>query len=297
MICSSCTQSPCRIQLITGSLISITDSARSSNLGYQQAHELAAVRAYINFWNSIMQAIAKITKILLILPLFALLNACGGDDMGKPNPNTKMLSINFDDGAAGWQAGFTDYPAVEETFYELASGLVTLPASLGTNRKGFKLSGNNHSDDLFMFVTKQVNGLEPNARYDLRFKLTFGTNAQNNCVGIGGSPGNSVWLKVGATKNQPKAANNGTGFLLLNWDKGNQGVGGSDAIIAGDFANSRDCGAADTSYMKKALSTEQGVYSTIADEQGNIWLLLGTDSGFEGITTIYFMELEVAATK
>jgi hypothetical protein len=26
-------------------------------------------------------------------------------------------------------------------------------------------------------------------------------------------------------------------------------------------------------------------------------LLLGTDSGFEGTTTIYFMELEVAATK
>jgi len=236
-------------------------------------------------------------KSLLILPLLGLLSACGGDDMDKPDLNTKMLSINFDDGAAGWQAGFADYPAGEETFYELASGLVALPASLGTNRKGFKLNGNNHSDDLFMFAAKKVDGLEPNARYDLRFKMTFGTNAQNNCVGIGGSPGNSVWLKVGATKNQPKAVDNGTGFLLLNWDKGNQAVGGSDAIIAGNFANSRDCGAADTSYMKKTLSTEQSAYSAIADEQGNIWLLLGTDSGFEGITTIYFMELEVAATK
>jgi hypothetical protein len=244
-----------------------------------------------------MQPISMMTKNLLILPLLALLSACGSDDMDKPDPNTKILSINFNDGAAGWQAGFTDYPAGEESFYELSSGLETLPASLGTNRKGFKLSGNNHSDDLFMFVTKQVDGLEPNAQYDLRFKLTFGTNAQNNCMGIGGSPGNSVWLKVGATKNQPKAVDDGTGFLLLNWDKGNQATGGSDAIIAGDFANSRECGSADTSYMKKSLITEKGAYSTVADAEGNIWLLLGTDSGFEGATTIYFMELEVAATK
>lgn len=244
-----------------------------------------------------MQLTTKIIKTLAILTLPTLLNACGGDDMERPDDNTKMLSINFDEGAAGWQASFADYPAGEETFYELSSGLETLPTTLGNNRKGFKLSGNNHSDDLFMFVAKQVDGLEPNTRYDFRFKVTFGTNAQNNCMGIGGSPGNSVWIKVGATKNQPKAIDDGTGFLLLNWDKGNQATGGSDAILAGDFANSRECGATDTSYMKKTLITEKGVYSTVSDEHGNIWLLLGTDSGFEGPTTIYFMELEVAATK
>ena len=243
---------------------------------------------------------SSVKKILLILPLLGLLNACGSDtDDIKADPNTKMLYINFDDGAAGWKAGFADYPAGEETFYELDSGLEALPASLGPNRKGFKLSGNNHSDDLFMFVTKKVDGLEPNTRYDFRFKAIFGTNAQNNCMGIGGSPGNSVWIKVGATKNEPKPVNDGAGFLLLNWDKSNQASGGSDAILAGDFANSQECSNSneDPVYLKKTLITEKGAYSTVSDEQGSLWLLLGTDSGFEGTTTIYFMELEVAATK
>lgn len=241
-----------------------------------------------------------VKKSLLMLPLLGFLSACGSDnDNIKSDPNTKMLHIDFNDGITGWKAGFADYPSGEEVFYELGSGHSTLPAALNTNRKGFKVTGNNHSDDLFMFVTKKVDGLEPNTRYDFRFKLTFGTNAQNNCMGIGGSPGNSVWIKVGATKNEPKAINDGTGFLLLNWDKGNQAAGGSDAIIAGDFANSQECSATDivTTYLKKTLITEKGTYSTISDETGSLWLLLGTDSGFEGTTTIYFMELEVAATK
>lgn len=242
----------------------------------------------------------SLKKSLLIFPLLGMLSACGSDnDDIKVDPNTKMLQIDFDDGIAGWKAGFADYPAGEEEFYELGSAHANLPAALTTTRKGFKLTGNNHSDDLFMFIAKQVDGLEPNTRYDLRFKVTFGTNAQNNCVGIGGSPGNSVWIKVGATKNEPKAVDDGTGFLLLNWDKGNQAAGGSDAIIAGDFANSQECSATDveTTYLKKTLITEKGAYSTVTDDKGNLWLLLGTDSGFEGTTTIYFMELEVAATK
>lgn len=239
-------------------------------------------------------------KSLLVLPLLGLLSACGSDnDDIKADPNTKMLHIDFNDSITGWKAGFADYPAGEEEFYELGSGHANLPAALTTTRKGFKVTGNNHSDDLFMFITKQVDGLEPNTRYDLRFKVTFGTNAQNNCMGIGGSPGNSVWIKVGATKNEPKAVNDGAGFLLLNWDKGNQAAGGSDAIIAGDFANSQECSATDvvTTYLKKTLITEKGAYSAVSDDKGNLWLMLGTDSGFEGTTTIYFMELEVAATK
>lgn len=242
----------------------------------------------------------SLKKSLLILPLLGLLSACGSDnDNIKVDPNTKMLHIDFNDSIAGWKAGFADYPEGEDDFFELDSGHANLPAALDTSRKGFKLTGSNRSDNLFMFITKKVDGLEPNTRYDFRFKVTFGTNAQNNCMGIGGSPGNSVWIKVGAKKEEPKAVNDGAGFLLLNWDKGNQAAGGSDAIIAGDFAKSQECSAnhVDATYLKKTLVTEKGAYSTVTDDKGSIWLLVGTDSGFEGATTIYFMELEVAATK
>ncbi len=246
-----------------------------------------------------MSNLALLKKTLLILPFVGLLTACGSDsdDLPKPDRNTKMLYIDFDDGATGWKPGFADYPAGQETFYELSSGLETLPTSLGTKRKGFKLSGNNHSDDLYMFVTKQVEGLEPNTRYDFRFKVTFGTNAQKNCMGVGGAPGESVWIKIGASKTEPKATNDGAGNLLMNIDKGQQGSGGTDAILVGNFANNLECGDNNTSYMKKSLLSDKGAFTASTDDKGNIWILLSTDSGFEATTTIYFMELEVAATK
>lgn len=244
-----------------------------------------------------MQNFSPLKKILLILPLVGLLAACGGDDLPEPDRNTKMLYIDFNDGATGWKSGFADYPEGQETFYELSSGLETLPTSLGANRKGYKLSGNNHSDDLYMFVIKQVDGLEPNTIYNFRFKVTFGTNAQKNCVGVGGAPGESVWIKVGVTKTEPKAINDGAGNLLMNIDKGQQGAGGSDAILVGDFANSRECGDSNTTYMEKSLISNNRAFSASTDDKGNIWVLLSTDSGFEATTTIYFMELEVSATK
>src|SRR5688572_29257743 len=104
MICSSFRLSTCQLQFITDSLTSITDSARSGDLGYQQAQKVSAVKTTIIFRSSPMQPISRVAKIFLILPLLALLSACGSDDMDKPDPNTKMLAINFDEGAAGWQA-------------------------------------------------------------------------------------------------------------------------------------------------------------------------------------------------
>lgn len=239
-----------------------------------------------------------VKKSLLLLPLIGLLSACGSDsDDLKADPNTKMLHIDFNESVVGWKAGFSDYPIAQESIYQLASGQVALPTSLGANLKGYKLSGSNHSDDLYMFATRKFEGLEPNTRYDFHFELTFGTNAQKNCMGVGGAPGEGVYIKAGASKTEPKAVNDGAGNLLMNIDKGNQAVGGSDAIVVGNFANSRECGDANTSYMKKTLRSETGAFSTVTAADGSIWILFSTDSGFEAITTIYLLNAKVAATK
>lgn len=231
-------------------------------------------------------------SLFICLPLVA----CGGDTL-NPDPETKTLPIDFNQGINDWRAGFADYPAGEETFYELGSSHATLPESLGTNRKGFRVSGNNHSDDLFMFITKKVSGLEPNTRYDFEFELSFGTNAQKNCIGVGGAPGESVTIKAGVSKTEPLAVNNGSDFYLMNIDKGNQTIGGSDAIAIGDFANTRECGDADTSYMKKTLKSEKGAFSAFTANDGSVWIIFATDSGYESTTTIYFMSATVWATK
>lgn len=244
-----------------------------------------------------MQLTRYIPTAMLLLSA-GLFSACGSDiKLPDVDPNSKALAIDFNDTNTGWKSGFADYNPLLEVNYGLEGKYTELPTSLGAGRKGYKLSGSNFSDDLFMFITKKFEGLEPNARYDFQFKVSFGTNAQKNCVGVGGAPGESVWIKAGASKTEPLPVDDGTGFLLMNIDKGNQAVGGSDAIVLGDFANGRECGDSNTDYMRKTLRSEPGAFSGVTAEDGSMWILLGTDSGFEAPTTIYFMNLDVIATK
>jgi len=250
--------------------------------------------------DNTMKPHTRIAKLITGFSLVALITACGGGTLyvGAPSPSAnRMISVDFNTNAEGWTAGFADYPAGQEAFYELEASHSLLPASLGANRKGIRISGNNHSDDLFMFVTKKFNGFEPNTRYEIDFELGIGTDVHSGCSGIGGSPGDSVYVKAGAAKIEPKAVNDGTGFYLMNIDKSNQAVGGSDAMVIGNIGNGLDCDNADQSYKKKTLKSEPVKFTTYSDANGAIWIIFGTDSGFEGPTTIYFIDALVKVTK
>ena len=230
-----------------------------------------------------------------------VLTACGGNDILDLDKNSRQLQISYHESVEGWKQGFSDYTA-NTTDYAFSAGQVELPVPLNETtttgkRKGYKLSSNNHSDDVFMFITREFDGLEANRLYDFDFELTFATNAQKNCVGIGGAPGEAVTIKAGASKTEPKSVNNGNNVYSMNIDKGNQTTGGIDAVAIGTFANERECGNTDTSYMKKTLRNERGRFSAYTDNNGKIWIIFGTDSGYEGTTTIYFMQAKVWATK
>lgn len=233
------------------------------------------------------------------LSLVLALTACGGDSSGPqmPSPPEEGRVIEFEFGAdSGWVAGFSDYPVGEAERFDLRSGFGPLPAPL-EDRSGLNLAGTNHSDDLFMFARREFTGFEPNTQYELEFEITFATNVPSGCAGIGGAPGESVYIKAGAAPVEPKAEDDGTGFNRMNIDKGNQIMGGSDAITIGDFANSKECEEEDFSYELKTLSSEANAFSTFTDDGGVLWLLFGTDSGFEGDTSIYYVSGRVRANE
>ncbi len=74
----------------------------------------------------------------------------------------------------------------------------------------------------------------------------------------------------------------------MNIDKGNQAIDGTDMKVIGDFANGTDLNV----YKIKQLGTAIPL-SVQANQQGEIWLVIGTDSGFEGLTTIYYNSIQV----
>jgi len=224
--------------------------------------------------------------------LLLCLSGCGATG-GPLGGSGQTFEFDFNNGAQGWVAGFADYPVGEEAFFELDSGLRPLPAPLDQTRTGFFITGNNYSDDLFMYLKGRLAELKPNTRYSVQFRVEFATNAPQGCVGVGGPPGEGVFVKAGATVIEPDRVVMQTGlqpYYVMNIDKGGQAQGGKDAIVLGNIANSQtDC--FNPSYEIKVLQNTAGTFSVRTDASGRLWLIVGTDSGFEGKTSLYYTKI------
>jgi hypothetical protein len=227
------------------------------------------------------------------LALVLSLTACW-DDPEPVIPDIITFSFNLPRDAENWQAGFADYPEGDEALFELASEWTdALPSPLEPNGSIY-LSGNNQSDDLFMFIKRRLTGLKPNTRYALTFGLEIATSADSGCVGIGGAPGEDVVVKAGATEHEPLPNQQSGGNLRMNIDHGDQSSGGSDAVVIGDIAGTQtDC--VDDVYELKILDNEGAPFEVFTGEAGALWALFATDSGFEGTTSVYFTRMQIIA--
>jgi hypothetical protein len=219
---------------------------------------------------------------------FFIIVGCNKDDDNKLP--TVDLDFNFQYDNEGWAGGFADYPDYPdvENYYELQFSHSTLPAPLNISDGALKQSGFNHSDDLFMFVKKRITGLEPDKNYSVDIEIEIASNVRNNSIGAGGSPGESVYVKAGASTVEPiKVLDNYDNHFRMNIDKGNQSVDGANMKNIGNFANGTDMNI----YTLKTLKNTSPI-NVQSDSNGEIWLIVGTDSGFEATTTIYYNSIK-----
>ena len=124
--------------------------------------------------------------------------------------------------------------------------------------------------------------------------LEVATSVPAGCVGVGGAPGESVWIKAGATAVEPLAVEDNS-YLRMNVDVGNQSNGGTEAVLLGNIANSRPCEQPRRWELKsfRARSTPTPIS---IDADGRAWVLFGADSGFEALTEVYFTQVSVTLT-
>ncbi|NWF77062.1 MAG: PEP-CTERM sorting domain-containing protein [Chloroflexi bacterium] len=210
------------------------------------------------------------------------------------------LEFDFRDGAQGWQAGFAEYaPEMEDM--QLEAGIRPLPSELGINGTGYYIQGMNHSDDLFMFLKRRLgseDGVVLGQKYRVKFTIVFASNAPSGAYGIGGSPGESVFLKAGASTVEPEVyLDPDANYYLMNVDKGlgNDEAGGVASVV-GDIANGLSAEEVDLQNPPYVSLKRQHEHTVTANPDGGLWLLVGTDSGFEGLTGIYYQRIAVTLT-
>jgi len=224
-------------------------------------------------------------SVLLLAAVGLFFTACEDEDQEGVLFEFKY---DFATSANGWTGDFADYPVGEEEFYELSFSHDTLPAPLDKSKKGLKINGNNHSDDLFMFTKKKLSGLTPNKEYTIEFEYELASNLPINSVGVGGGPGTATYVKAGASATEPKKVEEAD-FYEFSLEKGNQAQGGKDGIVLGTLGITGN----DFVYKLIERNNEDQTFKAKTDGEGNLWVYLGVDSGFEGVHTFYITKANI----
>jgi hypothetical protein len=150
-----------------------------------------------------------------------------------------------------------------------------------------------------MYLTRELrssDGIVANQRYLANFDITFASNATTGSFGVGGSPGDSVYLKAGASGTAPANALDIEGINRLNLDHGQQASSGADLSNAGTIANGirfdqlTDPANPPFRSVRRIHVHPQAVQ---ADADGNLHIVVGTDSGFESFTTLYYQQIKL----
>lgn len=76
----------------------------------------------------------------------------------------------------------------------------------------------------------------------------------------------------------------------MNIDKISQSASGTDMKVIGDIGN----GTEKTEYK---LLNKTGDFTGKTDAKGETWIIVGTDSGYEGTTTLYYTSIKANITE
>jgi hypothetical protein len=223
-------------------------------------------------------------KAMFKVFFFAVFLGLAGCMADADSAGISIFSQDFDfsENQHGWQHGFAEYPAGpdDSTYYELQYAYQREPGG----RPAIMLSGNNRSTELFMYLKRKLDGLNPNTVYTLTFNVSLFSDAQQSGIIAAGE---SVYLKVGATAIEPKSLIDRNRFIM-NIDKGALIESGDDMITIGDLATPTGT----YSQITRSNSTNAATpFRVKSNSRGEIWLIVGTDSGASGKTTLYYSKI------
>jgi hypothetical protein len=234
--------------------------------------------------------------VFFILTLFSACNLT--EDEGA----LRIFSYTYDfsDSQHDWQSGFADFPSdpKDTAFFVLRSNHIVNPADPASGKKSLMLSGNNKNEDLFMYLKRRVDGLEPNTIYYVTFEVELTSDARNGLAGSAGPEGKNVYLKVGATETEPKSVID-QNYVRMNIDKGDRSENGEDMVRIGDIA------VADSTAGYTIINRSNSPYSSSysnplviqSNNNGELWLVVGTESEYKGTTTIYYTKISAVFSK
>ncbi|MGM0744681.1 MAG: hypothetical protein ACQETF_05205 [Bacteroidota bacterium] len=227
---------------------------------------------------------------LTILGLIATLLLITGCDLTDSDQEATIFETDFGSENTDWDPFYTGYTVSDEENMEFDNGIKSLPEPLNSSENGYYITALNRSDNVKMLLRNQIDGLDPNTTYSVRFTVRFATEEPSGCAGVGGAPGEAVKVIADASEFRPEPIieNEGDdGYYLLNIQYMGDSQEWYQNAIMGNIANSRECEDGDEFEIKE-VSSELSHSTVTTNENGEAWLIFGTRSGFEGQTELYY---------
>jgi len=197
----------------------------------------------------------------------------------------QTYSFDFSIDDQQFEGGVSDFDDAQSNQLMFVFDNRDLPTPFPPGQKAQYVSGFNPSDDLFMYLKRKITGLAPNATYQVFITVEFASIYPTSAVGVGGAPGEGVTMKAGVTLIEPDTIiQTGSPNVVMNIDKGNQSVPGEDMDTIGHV------GVEDTTtvYALKSNDNLTHPFMFTTDASGEAWIIVGTDSGFESTTSLYY---------
>ncbi|MDR2907431.1 MAG: hypothetical protein LBU91_05535 [Bacteroidales bacterium] len=209
-------------------------------------------------------------KILIVLSLLIATFALSAQN----------INANFEVDEEGWTSHFRGYQdgCLEED--ELCIIWSKLIPPMG-DRGGISFSGKNYSNQLFLYIQKEVGELLPNTTYNITFNTSWVSQ-------LGSNPA-PTFVKVAVLNEEPFPVYED--LIKPSFDKGPIGQNSRDFNVIGRFS------ANPSGYpTQDDFHNLQNVYTGTTNLNGRLFLIIGVEPQYGHVSNIFLNTLRVVLT-
>jgi hypothetical protein len=234
------------------------------------------------------------TKVkYLVVVLLTILNGCSSNMDSEVD---LLTSFDFESGSQQWEGGYSDFPVdyadsinfkMNTDYVENAFAMADAIEGLSS---GINVQADNPHGDLFYYFTRKIFGLSANTVYQLDFEFLVYAQLVDKPEKLSS---NELYLKLGAVNYEPQLEEvvwrNNLQYKTLNVKKGElNSDGGADMLNVGSIKDF-------TSEVPEIISgnTFDTNFEVKSNADGEIWILVGADSGIRSQLTFGMEALTV----
>lgn len=229
----------------------------------------------------------------LVLVLFILLIGCSSDMDSEVDI---LTSFDFESGNQQWEGGYSDFPIdyADSINFKMNTDYIENAFTMADTKEGLSSGINVQADnphgDLFYYFSRKIIGMSSNQTYQLDFEFLVYAQLIDQPEKLSS---NELYLKLGAVNYEPQLEevvwSNNQEYKTLNVEKGElNSDGGVDMLNVGSIKDF-------TSEVPEIISgnTFDTNFEVKANDDGEIWILIGVDSGIRSQLTFGMEALTV----